>query len=182
MARKLVFIDRRVSISDKYPSPLLGKFINCMMLDGKKSIAEKIVYSALEKAANKIQINPAELFDKIVHNGKIQYIILKRKVGANTVQIPHVVDDRKQISTTLIMIKNTIRELQQKSKRSIIECMEDVFVQTYKNEGPVVKKKEEIEQIAIKNRVFSHYSWMSKKIKSKTTAKKSFKTNFQNEG
>jgi small subunit ribosomal protein S7 len=172
MSRKLIFIDRRVSISSKYHNPLLGKFINCMMLDGKKSIAEKIVYSALENAAKKLSVETESLFDKIVDNAKIQYIILKRKVGANTVQIPHVVDERKQNSTTLIMIKNTIREIQQKSKRSIIECMEEVFVQTYKNEGPVVKKKDEIEQTAIKNKVFSHYSWMSKKIKTKTIKKR----------
>jgi small subunit ribosomal protein S7 len=177
MTRKTIYIDRKISYSDKYNSPLLGKFINCMMLDGKKITAEKIVYEALEKASQKVQGNPLEVFEKIIANCKIQYIILKRKIGANTVQIPHVVDERKQISVSLLSLKNIVRELQNKSKKSIIECLEDVFVHSYKNEGPAVKKKEEIEQIALKNRVFSHYSWMSKKIKAKTSTKKSYKSN-----
>ena len=172
MSRKTICIERRVSYSDKYHSPLLGKFINCMMLDGKKTIAERIVYTALEKASQKVQGNPLEVFEKIINNCKIQYIILKRKVGANTVQIPHVVDERKQLSVTLITLKDIVREIQSKSQNSIIECLEDVFIHTYKNEGPAVKKKEEIEQTAIKNKVFSHYSWMSKKIKAKNTTKK----------
>jgi small subunit ribosomal protein S7 len=177
MTRKIIFIDKRISYDNKYKSPLLGKFINCMMLDGKKSTAEKVVYTALEAAAQKAEMNPLTFFEKIVENSKLQYRILKRKVGANTVQIPHVVDEHKQISMTLLMLKNVIRELQEKSKRSVIECIEDVFNHTFKNSGPVVKKKEEIEQTAIKNRVFSHYSWMSKKIKAKTKTKRSFSKN-----
>jgi small subunit ribosomal protein S7 len=172
MSRKLIFIDRRVAISDKYASPLLGKFINCMMLDGKKTIAEKIVYKGLEKAAQKAQVDPLVMFEKIVQNAKLEYVILKRKVGANSVQIPHPIDERKQISTTLLMMKNVIREIQAKSKRSIIECIEEIFSHTFKGEGPVIKKKEENEQTAIKNRVFSHYSWMSKKIKNPSKNKK----------
>jgi small subunit ribosomal protein S7 len=172
MTRKVKFIDKRIWLDNKYHSPLLGKFINCMMLDGKKNIAEKVVYSGLENAAQKAETNPLTFFEKIVENSKLQYRILKRKVGANTVQIPHVVDEDKQMSMTLLMLKNIIRELQEKSKRSIIECIEDVFTHTFKNSGPVIKKKDEIEQTAMKNRVFSHYSWMSKKIKAKTKVKR----------
>ena len=83
MSRKLIFIDRRVAISDKYASPLLGKFINCMMLDGKKTIAEKIVYKGLEKAAQKAQVDPLAMFEKIVQNAKLEYVILKRKLKCN---------------------------------------------------------------------------------------------------
>ena len=176
MTRRIVFIDKKISYDDRHNSPLLGKFINCMMLDGKKSVAERVVYTALDAAAKKLELNPLTLFEKVVSNAKIEYRILKRKVGANTVQIPHPVDEHKQISMTLIMLKNTIRELQEKSKTSVISCMENVFLNTYKNSGEVIKKKEEIDQTAIKNRVFSHYSWMSKKIRKKNIIKKKKQT------
>ena len=188
MVRRIIYIDRRVSYSDLYHSALLGKFINCMMVDGKKSLAEYIVHKALNESARQLatilntEVSPLSVIEKAIENIKTGFIIIRRKVGANSVQIPHPVEDHKQLSVAIINLKNTIRELQEKSKRSIVECMTEILVNTYQNKGVAVKKKEEVEQIAVKNRVFVHYSWMRKKVKKKNAKKNKKKegTGFNN--
>jgi small subunit ribosomal protein S7 len=149
-----------------------------MMIDGKKSLAEHIVHQSLNESARQLatilntEVSPLSVIEKAIENIKTGFIIIRRKVGANSVQIPHPVEDYKQLSVAIINLKNAIRELQEKSKRSIVECMTEILVNTYQNKGVAVKKKEEVEQIAVKNRVFVHYSWMRKKIKKKNAKKK----------
>lgn len=149
--------EKRQQIADpKYNDKLIGKFINMIMLRGKKSIAQSVVYKALEIAAKKIGKEPKEVFYKAVENVKPLVEVKPRRVGGATYQVP--IEVRTDRGQTLAMrwLRNFSRA---KKGKSMPERLAEELIGAYKKEGLAVKKKEDTHKMAEANKAFSHYRW-----------------------
>jgi small subunit ribosomal protein S7 len=135
-------------------SELLQRFINRMMLDGKKSKAEHIVYTALARAAEKVEAEPLEVFEKAMSNISPSVEVRPRRVGGQTYQVP--MDVRPDRRRTLAL--RWLVELSRKrGGRTMVDKLAGELVDAYNNTGNAVKKKEDTHRMADANKAFSHY-------------------------
>lgn len=171
MARKVLNISYRVSYSTKYNDPNLGKLINVIMQDGKKNLAENIVYGALESAAQSLNVEPMEMFNQILDNICCPFVIISRKMGNVNHQIPVSIDREKQLSRAIIRLKKAVKKIHVTKRIPTEKCLQEEFVNAYNKKGLAVKEREEIEQLSIKNKIFAHFSWMKKRVPKKKVSK-----------
>ncbi|MBD3427189.1 MAG: 30S ribosomal protein S7 [Candidatus Omnitrophica bacterium] len=150
--------ERREARPDpKYHSKLLGKFINMVMERGKKSIAEKIVYGALDVIKEKIaDKDPLEVFTQSIENGRPLLEVKSRRIGGATYQVPiEVKTDRGQF-----MAMRWIRDFARNQKgRPMKDKLADEILATYNKEGSTIKKREDTHKMAEANKAFAHYKW-----------------------
>ncbi len=149
--------ERRQQILDpKYNDKLIAKFINMIMLKGKKSVAQSIVYNALEIAAKKIDKEHKEIFYKAIENVKPLVEVKPRRVGGATYQVPVEVRADRGQALAMRWIKKFSRA---KKSKSMQERLAEEVISAYKKEGLAVKKKEDTHKMAEANKAFSHYKW-----------------------
>lgn len=150
-------IKKRETIADAtYNSVVVTKFINTLMLDGKKSTAEGIMYGALEKAAEKLKVEPMALFEKAMENVKPAIEVRSRRVGGATYQVPvEVAPARAQA----LAIRWIISYARSKKGMPMAERLARELMDAYNNEGSSVKKREDTHKMAEANRAFAHYRW-----------------------
>ena len=148
---------RKIEREPKYNSLLLSKFINMIMKKGKKSVAESIVYGAidiiLEKTGNK---NPIEFFEKAIDNVRPLLEVMPRRLGGATYQVPMEVERSRGNFKAMMWIRDFARS---KKGKSMKEKLADGIMEAYNNTGPAVKKKEDTHRMAEANKAFSHYRW-----------------------
>lgn len=145
----------RVILPDPvYGNVLLQRFINRLMLDGKKSTSEKIVYTALNNAAEKLEVEPIEVFEKAMANVMPQMEVRPRRVGGQTYQVPMEVRQERKSTLALRWFVTFARK---RSGKGMIDKLSNEFVDAYNNTGNAVKKKEDTHRMADANRAFSHY-------------------------
>lgn len=150
--------DKRVILPDpKYKNLMISKFINMMMLGGKKSTAEKIMYQAMDIATQKTEeANPVVLVEKAVTQVRPLLQLKARRVGGATYQVPVEVRPEKGLSMAMRWIRDAARGRKGKSmQQKLAEELCDAF----KNQGTAVKKRDEVHKMAEANRAFSHYRW-----------------------
>jgi len=150
--------ERREPLPDpKYNSRLLGKFINMVMERGKKSVAESIVYGALEVLKNKVSDKePLEVFTQAIDNARPLLEVKSRRIGGATYQVPiEVKADRGQF-IAMRWIRDFAR--QQKGK-PMGEKLAAELLNAYRKEGPSMKKREDTHRMAEANKAFAHYRW-----------------------
>jgi len=150
--------EKRQQIPDpKFNSKVLSKFMNMVMERGKKSLAEKIVYGALEIIKGKVKDkDPLEVFMQALENVRPLLEVKSRRIGGATYQVPlEVKVDRSQF-----MAMRWIRDFarQQKGKQ-MAERLADELLNAYKKEGPAMKKREDTHRMAEANKAFAHYKW-----------------------
>lgn len=140
-----------------YKSPVIAKFINKVMVDGKKSLAQKIVYSAIEAFAKKINSsNPVEAFEQALENAKPSLEIKSRRIGGATYQVPiEIAPDRR----TAIAMRWIIVSAREKAGRSMVDGLVTELNDCYSNQGTTIKKKEDMHRMAEANKAFAHYKW-----------------------
>lgn len=156
MPRKGHVRNREVPLDTKFGSLVLTKFINKVMLDGKKSTAEQIVYEALERSAKKLEVTPLEVFDKAMENVKPLVEVKSRRVGGATYQVPiEVAPARAQA----LAIRWIITYSRAKTGMPMAERLSREFIDAYKGEGSSMKKREDTHKMAEANRAFAHYRW-----------------------
>jgi small subunit ribosomal protein S7 len=149
--------EKRGQIADpKYNDKIISKFINMVMGKGKKSIAQKIVYTAIETAAEKINKDPKEVFYKAVDNVRPLVEVKPRRVGGATYQVPVEVKTDRGQTMALRWIRNFSRA---KKGKPMHDRLAEEILSAYKGEGPSVKKKEDTHKMAEANKAFSHYRW-----------------------
>jgi len=140
-----------------YKSLTVAKFINKVMLDGKKTIARKIVYKAIESLANKIKSdNPLETFEKALENAKPSLEIKSRRIGGATYQVPiEIAPERREALATrwIIMFAKA------KVGRNMIDGLATELSDCYNNQGSTIKKKDDTHKMAEANKAFAHYKW-----------------------
>lgn len=157
MSRRRRAEKRPVEPDPRYNSRLLAKFINKIMEDGKKTIAQKITYRALEKFARRINTeNPIEAFEQAIENAKPTLEVKSRRIGGATYQVPIEISPDRRLAMAM-------RWIIRYSKEKVGRCMEDSLAaelsDCYQNQGSTIKKKEDTHRMAEANRAFAHYKW-----------------------
>jgi len=157
MPRRKQAIKRREILPDtKYNSVLVSKFINKVMWNGKKSIAEKIVYRALDILAQRTKKEPLEAFQKALDNVKPEVELKSRRVGGATYQIPVEVKPERQVSLAMRWVIGFARE---RKGKPIAEKLAQELLDAYNGTGASVKKRDDTHKMAEANRAFAHFRW-----------------------
>jgi len=150
--------DKRPARKDpKYSNQLVGKFINMIMKQGKKSIAEKIVYNCLDIIKEKSgSSNSLEVFTKAIENVRPLLEVKSRRIGGATYQVPIEVKQQRGIFLAMMWIRNFAHA---KKNRPMEEKLAEEIISAYKKEGSAIKKREDTHKMAEANKAFSHYRW-----------------------
>lgn len=157
MSRRKGSYKREVVPDPIYNDMLIAKFVNRVMLSGKKSTAQRLVYSALDELKGKVAAEePLSVFKKAVENCKPQLEVRSRRVGGATYQVPVDVRPARRITLAISWIVDNARTRGEKDMalRIAAELMD-----AYNNRGNAIKKKEDVHRMAEANRAFSHYNW-----------------------
>jgi small subunit ribosomal protein S7 len=156
MPRRREVPKRPVIPDPKFGSETLTKFMNVVMRDGKKSIAEKVVYGALATIAERSKQDPLTVFDQAMDNVRPMVEVKSRRVGGATYQVPVEVRPARQTALAMRWVTDAARSRNEKSmgQRLAAELMEAA-----EKRGNAVKKREEVHRMAEANKAFSHYRW-----------------------
>ena len=148
---------RKIPGDPKYNSDLITRFVSIIMIEGKRTVAENIVYSALDILKQKTnEENPAKALTKAIDNVRPRLEVKSRRVGGATYQVPTDVVPARGTSLAMRWIRDYARN--KKGKPMEIKLAEEL-VSAYKSEGPAIKKRDETHKMAEANRAFSHLRW-----------------------
>ncbi len=156
MARRRRIPTRKILPDPKYGSELLAKFINVGMLDGKKSVFEKTVYSALETVEKKLKKNPIDLFKECVEKVAPTVEVRSRRVGGATFQVPMEVRPLRQKALSMRWI---IQFARKRSERTMTDRLAGEFADILNDTGNSLKKKIDTHKMADANKAFAHFRW-----------------------
>lgn len=156
MRRKRNF--KRDIVPDRqYGSPVVSKLISYVMIAGKKSVAEKIVYVGLEAAGKKLEKEPMVVLEEAVKNTSPVLEVKSRRVGGATYQVPREVRGERRLQLSLRWIVSASRG--HKTRHSMAEALAEELALAAQGTGSAVKKKEDMHRMAEANRAFAHFSW-----------------------
>jgi len=156
MRRKKTF-KREISPDPEYNNILVTKFINNLMQGGKKSVAQKIFYNALESAAKNLKKdNPIELLEEAIKNTSPLLEVKSRRVGGANYQVPYEVKGKRREALSMRWIIGAARR---KKGKSMALKLAQELTDAYNNTGDAVKKKEDTHKVAEANRAFAHFAW-----------------------
>ena len=156
MPRRREVPKRTILPDPKFGDQTLTKFINVLMLDGKKSTAERIVYGALEQVADKTKEDPIEVFTRALETVRPVVEVKSRRVGGATYQVP--VEVRPQRRTALAM-RWLVEAARKRGEKSMGIRLANELMEAADNRGIAVKKREDTHRMAEANKAFSHYRW-----------------------
>lgn len=139
-----------------YSNPVLAKFINSVMKDGKKTVAEKIVYGALEKVKEQTKGDPMEMFETALRNVTPMVELKSRRIGGANYQVPREVRGERRMALAFRWLIGAARS--KKGKAMADKLAEEIVLAT-KNEGAAIKKKQDVHRMAEANKAFAHFSW-----------------------
>ena len=148
---------KRIPIVDpKFKSTVIPKLINSIMYDGKKTIAEKIIYDAIDKIKSKTKDEPINIFNQAINNIKPTVEVRSRRVGGATYQVPvEVRNDRAQA----LAIRWIVDASRKRNEKSMVDRLAQELADAHENKGTSVKKREDTHKMAEANRAFAHYRW-----------------------
>ena len=155
MARKGRAPSRDILADPKYDSKLISRFVGKLMLDGKRTLAERIIYDALEIAQEKTKQDPKELFENAIKNVSPAVEVKARRVGGSTYQVPIEVQPRRR---TMLAIRWIIEAARKKQGSSMAKRVADELVAAANGEGDAMKKREDVHKMAEANRAFAHFA------------------------
>jgi small subunit ribosomal protein S7 len=156
MPRRRVAAKREILPDPKFGSKLLAKFITMVMVDGKKSVAEKIMYGALDRVSERSGGEPMEILDKALENVRPVVEVKSRRVGGATYQVP--VEVRPSRRNTLAM-RWLIDAARKRSEKSMAQRLAGELSEAAESRGSAVKRREDTHRMADANKAFSHYRW-----------------------
>jgi small subunit ribosomal protein S7 len=156
MPRRRVVGQRKILPDPKFHSELLAKFINILMVDGKKSTAEKIVYGALDILAEKSDKPHLELFDAALENIRPQVEVKSRRVGGSTYQVPVEV---RPVRRNALAMRWLVEAARKRGEKSMAQRLANEMLDASENKGSAVKKREDVHRMAEANKAFAHYRW-----------------------
>ena len=156
MSRRRAAVKRDILPDPKYHDKDLAKFINIMMLNGKKSVAETIVYGALDILVEKAKGEPMDAFNKALENIKPFVEVKSRRVGGATYQVPVEVSPARQ---TALSIRWVVDAARGRKGRAMLSALAAELMDAYDETGSVIKKKDDTHRMAQANKAFAHYRW-----------------------
>ncbi|HPF41035.1 MAG TPA: 30S ribosomal protein S7 [Phycisphaerae bacterium] len=141
----------------RYHSKLVSKFVNCMMLNGKKTVAQKIMYDAMEAAAKRAGDKPAlEIFEKAIQNVRPSVQIRSKRVGGSNYQVPMAVNPKR---SQALAIRWIIEAARAKKGRPMKDRLASEFVDAFNGQGAAVTTRENVHRMADANKAFAHFAW-----------------------
>jgi small subunit ribosomal protein S7 len=148
---------RRIIAKDrKYNDEIIGRLVNKVMQGGRKSVAENLVYSALEAGSEKVSIPVVEFAHTAIDNIRPALELKSRRVGGANYSVPIPVTPRRQEALAIKWLVDLARG---KTGKSFDEILKEEFINAYKGEGDAIKKKADIERMAEANKAFAHFRW-----------------------
>ena len=156
MSRKKSAPKKLNVVDPKYKSVIITKLINSLMYDGKKTIAEKIVYDAIDKIKSKSKDEPITVFNDAINNVRPTVEVRSRRVGGATYQVPVEVKAKRSQALALRWIIDASRK--RKDKNMSDKLFNEIF-DAYQNRGSAIKKKEDTHKMAESNKAFAHFRW-----------------------
>jgi small subunit ribosomal protein S7 len=156
MSRRHAAEKRLVLPDAKYGDTVLTKFMNNLMVDGKKAVAERIVYNALERVEGKLKRSPIEVFVEALENIKPSVEVRSRRVGGATYQVPVEVRPERREA---LAIRWLIIAARKRNENTMEERLAGELVDAVNSRGTAVKKREDTHKMADANKAFSHYRW-----------------------
>jgi len=156
MPRRGTVKKRKLQPDHFYSSTLISKFVNTVLKKGKKSLAEKIVYGAMEQVKQKAKEDPLKMFEKAVENVRPLLETKSRRVGGATYQVPIEVSLNRSSS---LAVRWLIRHARERAGKSMEEKLSAEVLDAANNRGGAFKKKEDTHRMAESNRAFAHYRW-----------------------
>ena len=156
MSRKKSSSKKNISLDAKYKSPIIPKLINSLMYDVKKTIAEKIVYDAIDKIKSKSKDEPITIFNQAITNIKPTVEVRSRRVGGATYQVPVEVKSKRSQALAIRWLIDASRK--RKDKKMSDKIFNEIY-DAYQNRGSAIKKKEDTHKMAESNKAFAHFRW-----------------------
>ena len=156
MSRKKQAPKRIVYPDAKYQSLILTKFINFIMYDGKRAVAEKIIYSALERIKEKTKQDPIKIFNDAISNVRPNLEVRSRRVGGATYQVPVEVKSKRSQTLALRWILEASRK---RKNKTMSDKLFNELMDASQGKGSSIKKREDTHKMAESNKAFAHYRW-----------------------
>src|ERR1700753_2030722 len=155
--KKFTASDDMLKPDARYNSKLVSKFINCLMWDGKKAVAQKVFYAAMDQIGKKMKDNPPlEIFENAINNVKPYVEVRSKRVGGANYQVPMQVNKRRQQSLAFRWILEATREA---GGRPMADRLADEFIAAYKKEGKAMSTRDNTHRMADANKAFAHFAW-----------------------
>ncbi|MFH0810369.1 MAG: 30S ribosomal protein S7 [Pseudomonadota bacterium] len=156
MPRRREVSRREIAADQRYNSRLLTRFINCIMKRGKKTVAERVVYSALDNVRQKLNDDPLKVFEKAMDNVKPVIEVKSRRVGGSTYQVPIEVRQERRLA---LAIRWLISHAHSRPEKGMGAKLAGEFMDAAAGRGGAVKKREDTHRMAEANKAFAHYRW-----------------------
>jgi small subunit ribosomal protein S7 len=157
MSRRHRAEKREIDADPIHGSVLLSKFINRLMISGKKALARKIVYEALERLAKRLGAeNALEAFEMAINNARPSVEVKSRRIGGATYQVPIEIPQDRGLAMAM---KWVITHARGKPGRSMVDALSMELVDCYNNQGTTIKKKDDTHRMAEANKAFAHFKW-----------------------
>ena len=156
MSRKRKLPKKIPIVDPKYKSAVIPKLINSIMYDGKKTIAEKIVYEAIDKIKSKSKEEPINIFNEAINNIKPTVEVRSRRVGGATYQVPVEVKSKRAQALALRWIMDATRK---RKNKTMAEKLYAEILDASQNKGSAIKKREDTHKMAESNKAFAHFRW-----------------------
>jgi len=155
--KKWTHSSEQLQADTRFNSVLVSKFINCMMYEGKKSTATRVVYDAMDMVASRIKdAPPLEVFEQAIGNCKPNVEVRSKRVGGSNYQVPMPVDRKRQQSLAFRWIRDAARG---KKGKPMSERLAQELMDAYKGEGAAVTMRENVHRMADANKAFAHFAW-----------------------
>ncbi|MDY0275300.1 MAG: 30S ribosomal protein S7 [Desulfomicrobium sp.] len=156
MSRKGPAPKREVLPDPKYGSRVATKFVNQMMIDGKKSISEKIFYNAIEELGKRTDLEPIKAFEQVIEKVKPLMEVKSRRVGGATYQVPMEV---RSVRQEALAIRWLITYARSRGEKGMVSRLAAEFLDAFHDRGGAIKKREDTHRMAEANKAFAHYRW-----------------------
>jgi len=156
MPRRRVVERREVQPDPRFNDWLVGKFINCLMMRGKKSVAEKIFYDVMDQIGRRTKEDPLKIFRRAVENVKPQVEVKSRRVGGATYQVPVEVRPERK---TALAIRWLLTFARARAEKGMVQKLTAELIDAFNGRGNAIKKRDDTHRMAEANKAFSHYRW-----------------------
>ena len=157
MAKKFTASKSQLKPDPKFNSKLVSKFVNCLMHDGKKSVAQRVFYDSLDIIGGKIKdVEPLEVFEKAISNAKPAIEVRSKRVGGSSYQVPMQVSSKRQQSLAFRWILQSARG---KKGKPMAQRLAAEFMDAYEEKGGAMTTRENIHRMAEANKAFAHFAW-----------------------
>ena len=156
MPRRRIVAQRAILPDPKYKDASVAKFINTLMLNGKKSIAERVMYGALDQVARRTKKDPIAVFEEALENVRPQVEVRSRRVGGATYQVPVEV---RPVRRSALAMRWLVDAARKRGEKSMDLRLAAELVEASENRGTAAKKREDTHRMAEANKAFAHYRW-----------------------